>query len=188
MTAKILVFSGSYRPGSLNARLATLATKKLHAAGASPTQISLADFALPLVDASGFGNAPTAAHKLSELIQAHGGLFLASPEYNAGYAPAMKNALDWTTVARPSAPGTGLAGKVVGLGAASAGGLGGYRGLIQMRQVVELGLGGLCVPEMVAVGGGDAAWAEDGSIKDERASGMLDAVLARMMREMSYPR
>jgi chromate reductase, NAD(P)H dehydrogenase (quinone) len=188
MASTVLVFSGSSRPGSLNDMLASLAAKKLSAAGAVVTHISLADYPLPLVDAAGFGNAPAAAHKLAELIEAHQGLFLASPEYNAGYAPALKNALDWKTVAKPGAPATGLAGKVVAIGAASAGAMGGYRGLTQLRTVVELGLGGLCIPEMVAVGGGDAAWAEDGSIKDERSAGMLDALVARLVKELSYAR
>jgi chromate reductase, NAD(P)H dehydrogenase (quinone) len=189
MPAKVLVFSGSYRPGSLNMRLATLAAKKLAAAGAEVTHLSLADYPLPLVDATGYGAAaPALAHKLREIVDAHGGLFLTSPEYNAGYAPALKNALDWATVAKPGAPATGLAGKVVALGAASAGAMGGYRGLTQLRSVIELGLGGLVIPEMVAVGGGDAAWTESGDIKDERSAGMLDAVVARLVKELNYPR
>jgi chromate reductase, NAD(P)H dehydrogenase (quinone) len=189
MSAKVLVISGSYRPGSLNAKLAALAAKKLSAAGAEVTLLSLADYPLPMVDASGYGAAaPAAAHKLREIIDAHAGLFLTSPEYNAGYAPALKNALDFATVAKPGAPATGLAGKVVALGAASAGAMGGYRGLTQLRSVIELGLGGLCIPEMVAVGGGDAAFNADGSIKDERAAGMLDAALARLLKELSYAR
>jgi NAD(P)H-dependent FMN reductase len=188
MSAKVLVIPGSHRSGSLNARLAAVAASKLKAAGAEVTLISLAEYPLPLVDATGFGNAPEAAHKLRALMDSHAGLFLTSPEYNAGYAPALKNALDWATVAKPGAPATGLAGKVVALGAASVGAMGGYRGLTQLRTVVELGLGGLVIPEMVAVGGGDAAFAEDGSIKDERAAGMLDAVVARLLNELSYPR
>ncbi|MGL4440885.1 MAG: NADPH-dependent FMN reductase, partial [Bosea sp. (in: a-proteobacteria)] len=92
---KILVLSGSSRAGSMNQKLAELAAKKINAAGATATLISLADYPLPLVDATGFGNSPEAATKLRELIDAHHGLFLTSPEYNAGYAPALKNALDW---------------------------------------------------------------------------------------------
>jgi chromate reductase, NAD(P)H dehydrogenase (quinone) len=189
MSAKVLVISGSYRPGSLNARLASLAAKKLEAAGASVTLLSLADYPLPMVDASGYGAAaPAAALKLREIIDAHAGLFLTSPEYNAGYAPALKNALDFATIAKPGAPATGLAGKVVALGAASAGAMGGYRGLTQLRSVIELGLGGLCIPEMVAVGGGEAAFDADGTIKDERVAAMLDAVVARLLKELSYAR
>jgi NAD(P)H-dependent FMN reductase len=179
---KILVMSGSSRPGSLNTRVATLVASKLKAAGAAVTQISLADFPLRLVDATGFGNHPPEAMKLRELIDAHHGLFIASPEYNAGYAPALKNALDWATVAKPGAPATGLAGKVVAVGGASGGAMGGYRGMTQLRTVLELGMGALVIPEMVAVGGGDAAWNEDGSLKDERTSGFLDALVARLIK------
>jgi NAD(P)H-dependent FMN reductase len=179
----ILVFSGSSRAGSLNGKLAALAAAKINAAGGSATLISLADYPLPLVDATGFGNAPEAATKLRALIDNHKGLFLASPEYNAGYAPALKNALDWSTVAKPGAPATGLAGKVVGLGAASPGPMGGYRGLTQLRTVLELGLGALVIPEMAAVGGGDAAFTADGGLADERTAGFFDAVIARLVKE-----
>ncbi len=41
---KILVFAGSIRTGSHNARLAALATKLLALAEAEPTHISLQDF------------------------------------------------------------------------------------------------------------------------------------------------
>jgi chromate reductase, NAD(P)H dehydrogenase (quinone) len=185
---RILVFSGSTRPGSLNTKLASFAATKLKAAGGEVTQINLSDFPLPMVDATGFGNHPPEAARLRELIDAHQGLFITSPEYNAGYAPVLKNALDWATVAKPGAPATGLAGKVVALGAASAGAMGGYRGLTQLRTVLELGLGALVLPEMVAVGGGDGAWAEDGSIKDERSAGFLDAIAKRLVKEASFQR
>jgi len=181
MSTKILVFAGSSRPGSVNTALATLAAARLQDLGAAVTRISLADHPLPLVDAGGFGNAPQAAHDLRALIDAHAGLFIASPEYNAGYAPALKNALDWASVAKPGAPATGLAGKVVALGGASPGTLGAYRGLIQLRTVLELGFGALLVPEMVSVPGADKAFAPDGTLIDARASGLLDKALARLL-------
>ena len=179
----ILVFSGSSRPGSMNQKLAELAARKIDAAGGAATLISLADYPLPLVDAAGFGNAPEAATKLRALIDAHKGLFLTSPEYNAGYAPALKNALDWTTVAKPGAPATGLAGKVVGLGAASPGPMGGYRGLTQLRTVLELGLGALVIPEMVAVGNYATAFTEAGELADEKTAAFFEATIARLVKE-----
>jgi chromate reductase, NAD(P)H dehydrogenase (quinone) len=179
---KIVVLSGSSRPGSLNTKLATLVATKLKAQGATVTQISLADFPLPLVDATGFGNHPAKAMELREIFDAHDGLFLTSPEYNAGYAPALKNALDWATVAKPGAPASGLAGKVVGIGAASPGAMGGYRGLTQLRSVLDLGMGAIVLPQMVAVGGGDAAWNDDGSVKDERTGQFLDALVANLIK------
>jgi chromate reductase, NAD(P)H dehydrogenase (quinone) len=181
MPASILVLSGSSREGSVNTMLATLAAARLRAAGAKVTQISLADYPLPLVDASGFGNHPAEATRLRELIDAHHGMFITSPEYNAGYAPALKNALDWATVAKPGAPGTGLSGKVVALGGASPGAMGGYRGLTQLRTVLELGMGALLVPEMVAVGSAGTAFAADGSLTDERSAGFLDQIVAKLI-------
>ncbi len=178
----ILVFAGSSREGSLNTKLATLAARKLAAAGATVKQISLADYPLPLVDATGFGNAPQAAHDLRALIDAHDGLYIASPEYNAGYAPALKNALDWSSTAKPGVPGTGLAGKVVALGGVSPGALGAYRALTQLRTVLELGFGALLVPEMVAVGMGDKAFDDKGELTDARSSGFLDAQIARLVK------
>jgi NAD(P)H-dependent FMN reductase len=178
---RILVLSGSSRAGSLNTRLATVAAARLKAQGAQVTLISLADFKLPLVDASGFGKAPEAATKLRELIDSHHGLFIASPEYNAGYTPELKNALDWSTVAKPGAPATGMAGKVVALGGASPGAMGAYRALTQLRTVLELGFGATLVPSMVAVGMAGEAFNEDGSLKDERTAGFLDATLSQLV-------
>jgi NAD(P)H-dependent FMN reductase len=45
---KILVFAGSIRTGSYNARLAALAAKLLTLADADVTHISLQDFPMPL--------------------------------------------------------------------------------------------------------------------------------------------
>jgi NAD(P)H-dependent FMN reductase len=186
--ARILVFSGSTRAGSLNAQLAALAARKLSGLGAETMLVSLADFPLPFVDASGFGHAPEAATRLRDLMDAHDGLFIACPEYNAGYPALLKNALDWSSVARPGAPASGLKGKVVALGAASPGALGGYRALIQLRNVLELGFGALVLPEMASIGFADKAFTEAGEIADERIAGFLAATLARLVAETSLKR
>ncbi len=178
---KILVLSGSTREGSVNTKLATLVAARLEAHGATVTLASLKDYPLPMVDAAGFGSAPKEATAFAELVAAHHGVFLASPEYNAGYAPLLKNALDWATVAKPSAPGTGFSGKVFALGAASPGGMGGYRGLTMLRTVLELGFGATLVPEMVSVANAGTAFKEDGSLSDERTAGFLDTVSAKLI-------
>lgn len=183
MTApKILVFSGSWREGSLNAKLATLAAKRLRATGAEVKQISLGDYPLPFVDATGFSNIPQVARDLHEVIDAHDGLYIASPEYNAGYAPALKNALDWASIAKGGPSASGLAGKVVALGGASPGERGAYRGMTQLRTALELGYGALLVPEMVAVPTANKAFDEAGELIDKRSSGFLDAQVARLVK------
>lgn len=178
---RILVFAGSWRPGSMNTQLATLVARKLSAAGAEVTQISLGDYPLPLIDARAFDDdPPPQAKALARLVEEHDGLFIASPEYNAGYPPALKNALDWISIVRSGGPG--LRGKVVAIGGASAGSLGTYRCLTQLRTVLELGFGALLVPEMLAVAGADKAYGEDGEIADRRTASFLDKLVARLVK------
>lgn len=179
---KILVFSGSWREGSLNTRLATLAAKRLRAAGAEVKQISLGDYPLPLVDATGFTTTPQVAHDLHAVIDAHDGLYIASPEYNGGYAPALKNALDWASISKGGPSASGLAGKVVALGGASPGERGAYRGMTQLRTSLELGFGALMVPEMVAIAGAHKAFDDAGELLDARSSGFLDKQVARLIK------
>ena len=178
---KILVFAGSWRPGSMNTRLATLIAGNLKDAGAEVTQISLGDYPLPLIDARAYDNDPPGEAKaLAALVDAHDGLFIASPEYNSGYPPALKNALDWISIVRKGGPG--LREKVVAIGGASAGNLGTYRCLTQLRTVLELGFGALLVPEMLAVNGADKAYGEDGDFIDKRLKGMRDKMVARLVK------
>ncbi|HKG00870.1 MAG TPA: NAD(P)H-dependent oxidoreductase, partial [Xanthobacteraceae bacterium] len=99
---KILVFAGSIRTGSYNARLAALAAKELARAEADVTLISLLDFPMPLYDGNldaGSGP-PENACKLKRLVCAQHGVFIASPEYNASIAPLLKNTLDWISRVR----------------------------------------------------------------------------------------
>lgn len=177
----ILVFAGSWRPGSMNTRLATLIAGNLEAAGAQVTQISLGDYPLPLIDARAYeSEPPEEARKLAELVVAHDALFIASPEYNAGYPPALKNALDWVSIARKGGPA--LRDKVVAIGGASAGSLGTYRCLTQLRTVLELGFGAMVIPEMLAVSGADKGYDADGDLADKRIAGMRDRLVARLVK------
>ena len=92
MPPKILVFAGSIRAGSFNARLAALAAKELALAGADVTRISLEDYPLPLYDgdSEAQSGAPDHARKLKQMMAGHAGVFIASPEYNASLTPLLK--------------------------------------------------------------------------------------------------
>src|SRR6185437_14211866 len=119
----VLVFAGSIRTGSHNARLAALATKELLLAGADVTRISLADYPMPLYDGDleGSSGAPGNAYKLKALMMAHQGVFIASPEYNASMTPLLKNALDWISRVRERGeePLAAYKNRVFAIGAAS---------------------------------------------------------------------
>jgi NAD(P)H-dependent FMN reductase len=180
---RTLVFAGSTRAGSSNAKLAPPALKELALTDMPVTHVSLADYAMPLYDgdletASG---QPEAAKALFDLMVAHEGIFVAAPEYNAGITPLLKNTIDW--VSRIRATPNPWKNRVWALGAASPGGLGGYRGLIQLRQSLVLGLGVTVLPEQVTVARATDAFAETGALKDDAAARQLRAVLGRLAEE-----
>src|ERR1041384_2111098 len=96
---KILVIPGSMRTGSHNVRLAALAEKELTLIDADVTRLSLAASDLPIYAADDDGRAgqPASAIKLKQMIAAHHGVFIASPEYSASVTPLLKNAIDWVS-------------------------------------------------------------------------------------------
>jgi chromate reductase, NAD(P)H dehydrogenase (quinone) len=92
---RILVIPGSLRTGSHNARLAALAVKELALLDVEVTHISLEDYELPLFDAdlaAAESGPPSAAIKLKQMLMAHRGIFITSPEYSASVTPLVKNA------------------------------------------------------------------------------------------------
>jgi chromate reductase, NAD(P)H dehydrogenase (quinone) len=182
---KILVFAGSIRTGSYNARLAALAAKELTLADAEVTQISLVDFPMPLYDgnAEAASGPPENAFKLKRLIGLQQGVFIASPEYNASITPLLKNTLDWISRVREGKEPALAAYKnrAFALGAASNGTYGGMRSLMALRQVLELGCGALVIPEQIAVREAASAFDETGNLKEERAANLLKTVATRLV-------
>jgi NAD(P)H-dependent FMN reductase len=182
---KILVFAGSIRTGSFNARLAALAVKELALADVDVTRISLVDYPLPLYDADleKASGVPENAVKLKRMFLAHRGIFIASPEYNASVTPLLKNTLDWVSRVREGneVPLAAYKRRVFAIGAASNGSLGGYRSLMALRQILELGCGAMVLPEQVAVREAASAFGDDDTLRDERTMRTLRTVLERLV-------
>jgi chromate reductase len=187
---KILVFAGSIRTGSFNARLAALAAKELALLNADPTRISLVDFALPLYDgdSEAASGPPQNAVKLKRLFGIHHGVFIASPEYNASITPLLKNTLDWISRVRepPEPPLAAYRQRVFALGAASNGTYGGYRSLIALRQVLELGCGAMVLPEQIAVNEAATAFDDLDNLREERHAQKLRSVLGQLVAAARY--
>jgi NAD(P)H-dependent FMN reductase len=181
---KILVFAGSIRSGSHNARLAALATKELALAGVEVTRISLEDYPLPLYDGDleGRSGPPENALKLKRLIGANHGVFIASPEYNASVTPLLKNTIDWISRVheRGEAPLAVFKNRVFAIGGASDGAYGAMRSLLALRQVLELGCGALVIPEQVAVMRASEAFDEMDNLMEERSANALKRTLQRL--------
>ena len=182
---KILILPGSTRAGSHNVRLAALAAKELTLLDADVTRISLADYELPIYEAEleAKAGAPANAVKLKQMITAHHGVFIASPEYSASVTPLLKNAIDWVSRVRERADPTYAAfkGRVFAISSASPGRSGGLRSLMALRQILELGCGALVIPEQVAIPQADHAFDEKDNLIDTATANLLLAQLARLV-------
>lgn len=183
MQPQILVFAGSTRGGSLNARLAHAAAAELRRLGARVTHISLADYPMPIYDGDleTQQGMPEPARRLRALFEASDGFLIVSPEHNAGISALLKNTIDW--ISRELDGQSGLIpyrGKVAALMAASPGSVGGLRGLVQLRATLTT-LQVLVLPEQLALPAAHQAFDEDGALKDERFRVMLHAVTQRLV-------
>jgi chromate reductase len=181
---KILVFAGSIRSGSHNARLAALAAKELALAGADVTRISLQDYPLPIYDGDDEARSgvPANAHNLKRMLAAHQGVFIASPEYNASITPLLKNTIDWISRVRErgESPLAVFKDRAFALGGASDSPYGALRSLMALRQVLELGCGALVIPEQITVFRAGEAFDEMDNLKEERAAASLKRVVQRL--------
>jgi chromate reductase len=182
---KILVLPGSTRTGSHNIKLAALAAKELTLIDADVTRISLADYSLPLYegDLESKAGPPANALRLKQMIMAHHGVFIASPEYSASVTPLLKNAIDWVSRVRERGDPTYAAfkGRVFAISSASPGRSGGLRSLMALRQILELGCGALLIPEQVAIPQADHAFDDMDNIIDIATANLFRAQLARLV-------
>ncbi len=182
---KILVIPGSLRTGSHNVRLAALVAKELALAEAEVTRISLEDYPLPLFDGDleADNGLPANALKLKQMITAHHGVFITSPEYSASVTPMLKNAIDWISRVRERGEPTYAAFKrrAFAIASASPGRSGGLRSLMALRQILELGCGALVIPEQVAIPQADQAFDDLDNIADTGTADLLRAQLARLV-------
>ena len=182
---KILVIPGSTRTGSHNVKLAALAVKELTLIDADVTRISLQDYPLPIYDADldARSGQPAAAVGLKQMIMAHHGVFIASPEYSASVTPLLKNAIDWVSRVRERGDPTYAAfkGRVFAIASASPGRAGGLRSLMALRQILELGCGALVIPEQVAIPNAEQAFDDKDEIVDLGTFNLLRAELQKLV-------
>ena len=185
-TTRLLFMAGSAREASLNKRLARLAHDVAEANGIAATWVDIADYPMPIYDGDleARDGPPENARKLKALLEVHGGVFIACPEYDASITPLLKNTIDWVGRVKEDGggPSTVYKTRVFALGAASPGALGGLRGLIAVRQTLELGLGALVLPDQIAVPRAADAFGDDGHLKDRSLMELLRTVVQKLAR------
>jgi NAD(P)H-dependent FMN reductase len=179
---RILAFAGSLRRDSHNKKLVRIAADAARNSGATVTVLDLRDVPMPLYDEDleRSEGLPQGAKKLKELMLAHEGLLIASPEYNSSISAALKNAIDWAS--RPAPGEASLAcfnDKVAGLMAASLGRLGGLRGLVTLRSILS-SINVLVLPDQLAVPLAHEAFGEDGKLKDAKQQAAIEKLAAKL--------
>lgn len=187
---KILAFAGSTRKDSLNKKLIKIVAAGASESGADVTLIDLRDFQMPLYDGDleQQEGLPSNACKLKELMIAHHGFLISAPEYNSSITGVLKNTIDWTSsLSEGEVPLICYKGKVAGLVSASPGNLGGLRGLVTVRSILE-NIGVLVIPEQVAVSKAHEAFDTDGSMKNkeqEQKVKKIGSSVANLLQKMN---
>jgi chromate reductase, NAD(P)H dehydrogenase (quinone) len=177
---KILVFSASIRKDSLNQKLASLVTRRLKARDVDVTELNLAKYPLPIYngDLEATDGLPPEALLLHEQLRSHDAVFIASPEYNSSISPLLINLLAWVSrVTEHGGMDAAFAKSVFAIGSASPGGFGGYRGLMALRQVLELQFMAHVLSAMLTVPAAHVAFDESDSIRNERSNALLQKIV-----------
>ncbi|MCG8562403.1 MAG: NAD(P)H-dependent oxidoreductase [Hyphomicrobiales bacterium] len=178
---RLLFLAGSAREQSFNKRLARLGADIAQANGLPSTFADLGDYPMPLYDGDleAAEGPPETAEQLKNLLLVHQGVFIACPEYNSSITPLLKNSLDWVSRVRAEdePPLQVFKTRVFAIGAASPGGYGGIRGLMTVRQVLQIGLGALVLPGQVAVARAGDAFGEDGHLTDKGLQDMFKRLI-----------
>jgi chromate reductase len=180
---KILALSGSTRRESFNSRLLAAAATMAEKAGAEVTVIKLDDFPLPIMnqDLESEEGQPENAVRLKQLFVESDGLLIASPEYNSSISPLLKNTLDWVSRrAGDEPPAVAYKGKTVALLSASPGRLGGIRGLVHVRSVLNA-LGSLVLADQGTVSSAFSAFDDDGNLINDHDVERIESVTRQLV-------
>ena len=182
MKPKILAFAGSTHTDSLNKKLVKIAAAGAKETGVDVTIIDLRDFQMPLYDEDleKKEGLPSSTRKLKELMQSNHGFLISSPEYNSSISGVLKNTIDWTSrQGDDTSPMSCFKDKVAGLMSASPGGLGGLRGLVHVRAILE-NIGVLVIPEQIAISKAHEVFNSDGSMKDPKQEQRVKSIGANL--------
>jgi chromate reductase, NAD(P)H dehydrogenase (quinone) len=181
---RLLFFAGSTREGSYNKKLAKLAQHIATANGIEGVFVDLKDYPMPLYngDLEAEQGPPQKAAEFKALLREYQGVFIASPEYNSSVTPLLKNTIDWVTRVRAKGE-TGLEvykTRVFAISGSSPGYYGAMRSLLNLRQILEVGVGATVIPQQLALPRANDAFEEGGSLKDKAQQTMLKHVVEKL--------
>ncbi|MDE1811914.1 MAG: NAD(P)H-dependent oxidoreductase [Thaumarchaeota archaeon] len=181
---KILAFAGSTRVDSFNKKLVKIAAAGAIENSVDVTVIDLRDYTMPLYDGDleQQQGLPSNARKLKDLMLLHQGFLISSPEYNSSISGVLKNTIDW--VSRPVEGEEPLAcfkGRVAGIMSASPGALGGLRGLVHVRAILE-NISVIVIPDQIAVAKAHEVFNADGTLRDKKQEDQVKKIGANVAK------
>ena len=154
-----ITLCGSLRQGSINEILRRHMSAKLREAGVAVTDLSLADFEMPIFNEDlEAEHTPEAAVRLAELFRTHDIVLIITPEYNGGMTPLMINTLAWISRQKPSP----FRHAIFGIGGVSNGKYATIFSLSHLRDSLSK-VGALVVPTLLGLGPAPDVFDADGN-------------------------
>lgn len=174
-----ITLCGSLRKGSINEVLRQHMSKKLREAGVAVTDLSLADFELPIFnqDIEDAGETPEAAKRLADLCRSHDIVLIISPEYNGGVTPLIANAIAWISRQKPSP----FRHAIWGIGGVSDGKYATIFGLSHLRDTLSK-VGTLVVPTLLGIGPFEQTFDAGGNPTESN----IQWKVGQMVRELTH--
>lgn len=185
---RILAISGSLRQHSCNKILLKIAAAGAREAGAEVTMLELNDLPLPLYnqDIEDSTGEPVEVVELKKIFMAHQGLLVASPEYNGSLTAALKNLIDWVSRGDQQHPPLAcFAGKVAGIMSVSPGKMGGSRGLMHLRTILQ-GIKVQVLAHQICIADSSCSFNEEGGLVEpsfDQGTRMLGSQVAHQIKE-----
>jgi chromate reductase len=98
-----ITLCGSLSQGSVNEVLRQHMSRQLREAGVMVTDLSLADFEMPIFNLDlEAEHTPESAKRLADAFRGYDIVFIATPEYNGGVTPLIANAIAWVSRQKPN--------------------------------------------------------------------------------------
>ncbi len=162
----IAIVSGSPRMESVTHRIALHLQQKLSETGHSISIVDVREHDLPLLQSvfSSVEKTPEKYKALAEQMFAADAFILVTPEYNAGYSPALQNLFDHFPKQTH---------KTFGIVTGSVGGLGGMRSTQQLFLLIA-GLFGIASPNMLVTPFMDKKFDAEGNLLDPTFAAAVD--------------
>jgi chromate reductase, NAD(P)H dehydrogenase (quinone) len=173
-----ITLCGSLRRGSINEVLRQHMSGKLRAAGVAVTDLSLADFEMPMFNEDlEAEHTPDAAKRLADLFRTSDIVLIVTPEYNGGITPLTANTISWISRQKPSP----FRHAIFGIAGVSNGKYATIFSLSHLRDSLSK-VGALVVPTLLGIGPFEDTFNADGSPTE---SGIQWKV-GQMVRELTH--